>query len=97
MVEDETARRIEMLVQKRVEEELAKRKDAIDEEVNRRVEATKAEMERELTLELERRRELIREEERKREVNMLNTVLIAVVFFAVLHRQHQKKQQFYPY
>lgn len=93
VVEDESARRIEMLVQKRVEEELARRKNEIDEEVNRRVEATKAEMEKELTLELERRRELIREEERKREVNMLTIILKSVVFRYYYTDKHQPKKK----
>lgn len=53
---------------KRVEEELEKRRDEIEQEVKRRVEAAKAEMEHEMMLELERRREQIREEERRREV-----------------------------
>lgn len=76
MVEDETARRIEMLVKKRVDEELERRKDEIDQEVKRRVEAAKAEMEKELMLELEKRREQAREEERKREVNMLHRIVV---------------------
>lgn len=85
MVEDESARRIEMLVKKRVEEELERRKDEIDQEVTRRVEAAKAEMEKELMLELEKRREMAREEERKREVNMLNIILLKCSLFAPNH------------
>lgn len=79
MVEEETARRIELLVKKRVDEELERRKDEIDQEVKRRVEAAKAEMEKELMLELEKRREQAREDERKREVNMLHRILLSVV------------------
>lgn len=68
IIEEEASKRIEMLVKKRVEEELEKRRDEIEQEVKRRVEEAKAEMEREMMLELERRREQIREEERRREV-----------------------------
>lgn len=71
-MEDETARRIEFLVKKRVEEELEKRKDEIEAEVSRRVEAAKQQMERELMLELEKRREEARLEEQKREVNIFD-------------------------
>lgn len=71
MIEDEAARRIEFMVKRRVEEELEKRKDEIETEVARRVEAAKIQMEREMMLELEKRRETAREEERKREVNIL--------------------------
>lgn len=85
MVEDESARRIELLVKKRVEEELERRKDEIDQEVTRRVEVAKAEMEKELMLELEKRREMAREEERKREVNMLNIILLQSSSFAPNH------------
>lgn len=70
MIEDEAARRIELLVKRRVEEELEKRKDEIETEVARRVEAAKIQMEREMMIELEKRREAAREEERKREVNI---------------------------
>lgn len=63
-----------MLVKKRVEEELEKRKDEIEQEVARRVEAAKIQMEREMMIELEKRREAAREEERKREVNIFNKI-----------------------
>lgn len=69
MIEEEAARRIELLVKKRVEEELEKRKDEIEQEVACRVEAAKVQMEREMMIELEKRRETAREEERKREVS----------------------------
>lgn len=59
-------------MKKRVEEELEKRKDEIEAEVSRRVEAAKAQMEREMMLELETRREQARLEEQKREVNIFN-------------------------
>lgn len=68
MVEEEASKRIEMLVKKRVEEELERRRSEIELEVSRRVEEAKAKMEQELILELEKRREAAREEERKREV-----------------------------
>lgn len=57
-------------MKKRVEEELEKRKDEIEAEVSRRVEAAKIQMEREMMLELEKRREAARLEEQKREVNI---------------------------
>lgn len=85
-IEDEAARRIEFLVKKRVEEELEKRKDEIEQEVARRVEAAKVQMEREMMIELEKRREAAREEERKREVNIffnnihLHSVQLCVAF-----------------
>lgn len=56
-----------------MEEELEKRKDEIELEVARRVEAAKVQMEREMMIELEKRRETAREEERKREVNIFFT------------------------
>lgn len=68
MVEEEASRRIEMLVKKRVEEELERRRSEIEQEVSKRVEEAKAKMEQELILELEQRREAARQEERKREV-----------------------------
>ena len=70
IIEEEASKRIELLVKKRVEEELEKRKDEIENEVARRVEAAKKQMEFELMQELEKRREQAREEERKREVRM---------------------------
>lgn len=57
-----------MLVKRRVDEELERRKDEIEAEVTRRVEAAKQQMEQEMMAELERRREKAREDERKREV-----------------------------
>lgn len=65
-----------MLVKKRVEEELEKRKDEIELEVSKRVEAAKKQMEREMMLELEKRREEIRDEERKREVSSMHKQII---------------------
>lgn len=68
IVEEETAKRIELMVNKRVDEELERRKDEIEMEVTRRVEAAKAQMEQEMMAELERRRAQAREDERQREV-----------------------------
>lgn len=62
-----------MLVKKRVEEELEKRRDEIEQDVRRRVEIAKIEMEREMMLELERKRQQIREEEKRREVGAHHT------------------------
>ena len=59
-----------MLVKRRVDEQLEKRKDEIELEVTKRVEAAKKQMEREMMIELEKRREMAREEERKREVGV---------------------------
>lgn len=59
-----------MLVKRRVDEELERRKDEIEAEVTRRVEAAKQQMEQEMMTELERRREKAREDERKREVGL---------------------------
>lgn len=72
MIEEEAAKRIELIVNKRVQEELEKRKDEIESEVAKRVEAAKKQMEREMMIELEKRREQAREEERKREVGLQN-------------------------
>lgn len=66
------------MVKKRVEEELEKRKDEIEAEVTRRVEAAKVQMEREMMLELEKRREQARLEEQKREVNIFNDIDFAL-------------------
>lgn len=68
MVEEEAAKRIELLVKKRVEEELEKRKDEIEQEVAKRVEEAKRKMEKEMMEELERQREQQRCEELARQV-----------------------------
>lgn len=70
IIEEEAAKRIELLVKKRVDEELEKRKDEIEYEVAKRVEAAKQEMEAAMMIELENRRKRQKEEERKREVWM---------------------------
>lgn len=68
MVEEEAAKRIELLVKKRVEEELEKRKEEIEQEVAKRVEEAKRKMETEMMQELERQREQQRREELARQV-----------------------------
>lgn len=70
LIEEEAQKRIELLVKKRVEEELEKRKDEIEIEVAKRVEAAKRQMEAEMMLELERRKAQALEEQRKREVHL---------------------------
>lgn len=59
-----------MLVKKRVEEELEKRKDEIEQEVAKRVEEAKRKMEKEMMEELERQREQQRREEQARQVTV---------------------------
>jgi arginine and glutamate-rich protein 1 len=71
VVEEETAKRIELLVKKRVEEELEKRKDEIEQEVAKRVEEAKRKMEKEMMEELERQREQQRRKELARQVTAL--------------------------
>lgn len=68
VVEEEAAKRIELLVKKRVEEELEKRKDEIEQEVAKRVEEAKRKMEKEMMEELERQREQQKREELARQV-----------------------------
>lgn len=79
-IEEESAKRIELMVKRRVEEELEKRRDEIETEVSRRVEAAKIQMEREMMIELEKRRENAREEERKREVNIAHSIITVVTY-----------------
>lgn len=67
-MEEETAKRIEELVAKRVAEELERRKDEIEAEVLRRVQEAKEKMEKEMMEELQRQKMAQLEEERKREV-----------------------------
>ena len=81
VIEEEAAKRIEMLVKRRVEEELEKRKDEIELEVAKRVEAAKMQMEHEMMLELEKRREAAREEERKREVIVFDVIPLEMQHF----------------
>lgn len=72
-----------MLVKKRVEEELLKRKSEIEAEVNFRVESAKKKMEAEMMLELEKRREKVREEEQKREVCSPTSRVCNFVYFEI--------------
>jgi len=75
-IELETNKRIEELVARRVEEELERRRDQIEEEVLRRVEEAKKVMEEQMMKELEIKKKEQLEEARKREV-----------FFKSLHYQ----------
>lgn len=74
-------------MKRRVEEELEKRKDEIEEEVAKRVETAKIEMEREMMIELEKRRENAREEERKREVNIAYSNVLFVYTYQTYGKQ----------
>lgn len=88
------------MVKKRVEEELEKRKDEIEAEVTRRVEAAKVQMEREMMLELEKRREAARLEEQKREVNIFNDtdgLDYRVTSFSISIEIEKKDNTFYLY
>lgn len=60
-------------MKKKVEEELEKRKDEIEQEVAKRVEEAKRKMEKEMMEELERQREQQRQEELARQVTMAFT------------------------
>jgi len=70
-IEEETQRRIEDVVMKRVEEELAKRKIDVDEEVMRKVEEAKKHVEHHLEGEYERRTKEIAEQFKLKEVRIL--------------------------
>jgi len=72
LVEEETAKRIEEMVAKRVEEELERRREEIEAEVLRRVEAAKEQLEAEMMEELQRQKAAQLEEERRREVAQLS-------------------------
>lgn len=74
IVEEEAAKRIELLVKKRVEEEMERRKDEIEDEINKRIAEQKQKMEDEMMLELEKRREEIRAEEQRREVKQIEII-----------------------
>ena len=62
------AKRVEELVAQRVEEELEKRKDEIEQEVLRRVEDAKRVMEKQMLEEMERQRQVEMEAQKKKEV-----------------------------
>lgn len=99
VVEEEAAKRIELLVKKRVEEELEKRKDEIEQEVAKRVEEAKRKMEKEMMEELERQREQQRREELARQVTDFITyqscVLATQHNVAYTHGKHTLRQQHY--
>lgn len=68
IVEEEAMKRIELLVKKRVEEELERRKDEIEREIAARIAEKQKQMELEMMLELENRKAKALEAQRKREV-----------------------------
>lgn len=88
VIEAAAAERIEELVDRRVKEELERRRDEIETEVLRRVEEAKNLMEQQMMEELEKRKqEQLRETER-REVR-INSLISAIV--AHLHRHHRTR------
>lgn len=75
-------------MKKRVEEELEKRKDEIEQEVAKRVEEAKRKMEKEMMEELERQREQQRREEQARQVTVPSThqsCVTAIHYLLLLH------------
>ena len=74
-MEDETAKRVEELVAKRVKEEIERRKDEIEAEVMRQVEEAKRLMEQQMLQELERKQRAQDEEEEKKKVRDCNSIL----------------------
>lgn len=80
-IEEETQRRIEDVVMKRVEEELAKRKIDVDEEVMRKVEEAKKHVEHHLEGEYQRRTKEIAEQFKGKEVSSGN-------IFSFCHHYH---------
>ena len=80
-MEDETTKRVEQLVAKRVVEELEKRKDEIEAEVLQRVEEAKKLMEEQLLQEMERKRQHQEEEERKKKVSAGSFYFIKLLLF----------------
>ena len=83
-IEEETQRRIEDVVMKRVEEELAKRKIDVDEEVMRKVEEAKKHVEHHLEGEYERRTKEIAEQFKSKEVIIVLPLLRTFFFFFFL-------------
>jgi len=69
-IEDAANKRIEELVAKRVAEELERRRDEIEAEVLRRVDAAKKIMEAQMLEEMERRKQEQLEDARRREVKI---------------------------
>lgn len=70
-IEEETHRRIEDIVNKRVEEELAKRKIDIDEEVMKKVEEAKKHVEQHLQIEYDRKQEELIDKYKEKEVRFI--------------------------
>ena len=70
-IEEETHRRIEDVVNKRVEEELAKKKIDIDEEVNKKVEEAKRQVEKHLKSDYDRKTQDIIDEYAQKEVELI--------------------------
>ena len=68
LIEEEVAKRVEALVAERVEQELEKRKDEIEAEVLRRVDKAKRIMEKQMLEEMEKQREAEVEAQRLKEV-----------------------------
>ena len=79
-IEEETHRRIEDIVNKRVEEELAKRKIDIDEEVMKKVEEAKKHVEQHLQIEYERKQEEIVEKYKEKEVGVVYSLQIRCLY-----------------
>ena len=67
------------MVAKRVEEELERRKDEIEEEVKKRVEEAKKVMEAQMLEEIERRKQEQIEEAKRREVGKLQLYLLIAI------------------
>ncbi len=82
-MEDETTKRVEQLVAKRVAEELEKRKDEIEAEVLRRVEEAKKLMEDQLLQEMERKRVHQEEEEKTKKASL--AVAVGMLLRCDLH------------
>ncbi len=90
-IEEETHRRIEDVVNKRVEEELAKRKIDIDEEVMKKVEEAKKNVQQHLQIEYERKEEEILEKYKLKEVRNH----LFYLFLYLLKKGENKKLGFY--
>lgn len=68
LIEGETKKRIEELVNQRVEQEIERRKEAIEAEILRRVDEAKRAMEEQLLQEIEREKARMIEEARRKQV-----------------------------
>ena len=87
-VEAAAAERIEELVDRRVKEELERRREEIEAEVLRRVEEAKAVMEQQMLEELEKRKQEQLEEAERREVRIhsYTSVIVAQIHLNSRHR-----------